>query len=104
MVLISLSNLPGPLLSGAEEVPAVIIYVVIVHGIVGLIAAVGLWMLKKWSFWLTIVISVLDILSSTPGLVLAPNGTLLAAAGVIVPVFIIVMVVLPTSRRALTAP
>ena len=52
MALISLVGLPGPLLPGSEEVPPVVIYGGIVLGIVGLIAAVGLWMLKKWGFWL----------------------------------------------------
>jgi hypothetical protein len=50
MVLISLVGLPGPLLPGSEEVPAVVIYGGIVLGVVGLIAAVGLWILKKWGF------------------------------------------------------
>ena len=50
MVLISLVGLPGPLLPGSEEVPAVVIYGGMVLGVVGLIAAVGLWMVKKWGF------------------------------------------------------
>ncbi len=47
MVLISLAGLPGPLLPGSEEVPAVVIYGGIVLGILGIVAAVGLWMLKN---------------------------------------------------------
>ncbi len=102
MVLISLVGLPGPLLPGSEEVPAVVIYGGIVLGVVGLVAAVGLWMLKKWGFWLTIVVSVLNLLSAAPGIALAPNAALQAAAavGVVVPALIIVLVVLPISRRA----
>lgn len=73
MALISLVGLPGPLLPGAEEVPAVVVYGGIVLGILGLVAAVGLWMLKRWSFWLTIVVSVLNILSAAPGLAFAPT-------------------------------
>jgi hypothetical protein len=49
--LLSLSrllSLPLPLLPGAEEVPAVVIYVGTVLSIAGL-AAVGLWMMQKWS-------------------------------------------------------
>ena len=105
MVLISLVGLPGPLLPGSEEVPAVVIYGGIVLGIVGLVAAVGLWMLKKWGFWLTVIVSVLNLLSAAPGVVFAPGGTLkaFAAVGVVVPALIIVLVVLPTSRQALTA-
>jgi hypothetical protein len=106
MALISLLGLPGPLLPGSEGVPEVVLYSGIVLGIVGLVAAVGLWMLKKWSLWLTIVVSVLNILSAAPGLAFAPNAPLQVAATVTLVVFalIIVLVVgLPSSRRALAA-
>jgi len=106
MVLISLVGLPGPLLPGSEEVPAVVIYGGIVLGIVGLVAAFGLWMLKKWGFWLTVVVSVLNLLSAAPGIVFAPSAAVqvFAAVGVVVPALIIVLVVLPTSRRTFAAP
>ncbi len=106
MALVSLLGLPGPLLPGSEEVPAVVVYGGIVLGIVGLVAAIGLWMLKKWGLWLTIVVSVLNILSAAPGVAFAPNAAMqtAAAVGVLVPALIIVLVVLPGSRRALTAP
>jgi uncharacterized membrane protein (DUF2068 family) len=105
MALISLVGLPGPLLPGSEEVPAVVIYGGIVLGIVGLIAAVGLWMLKTtWGFWLTVVVSALNILSAAPGIAFASDAALqvFAAVGVLVPTLIIVLVVLPISRRAYT--
>lgn len=102
MTLISLVGLPGPLLPGSEEVPAVVIYGGIVLGVVGLVAAVGLWMLRRWGFWLTIVVSGLNLLSAAPGVAFAPNAALRIAAlvGVVVPALIIVLVVLPASRRA----
>jgi hypothetical protein len=105
MTLISLVGLPGPLLPGSEAVPAVVIYGGIVLGIVGLVVAVGLWMLKKWSIWLTIVVSVLNLLSAAPGVALAPNASLqtAAAVGVVIPALIIVLVMLPTSRRTFAA-
>ena len=106
LALCSVLSLPGPLLPGSEGVPEVVLYSGIVLGIVGLIAAVGLWMLKKWSLWLTIVVSVLNILSAAPGVAFAPNAALQVAATVTVVVFalIIVLVVgLPSSRRALAA-
>jgi hypothetical protein len=105
MALISLLGLPGPLLPGSEGVPAVVLYGGIVLGIVGLVAAVGLWMLRRWGIWLTIVVSVLNLLSAAPGVAFAPNAALQAAAavGVVVPALIIVLVVLPASRRAFSA-
>jgi hypothetical protein len=106
LALCSLLSLPGPLLPGSEGVPEVVLYSGVVLGIVGLVAAVGLWMLRKWSLWLTIVVSVLNILSAAPGVAFAPNAPLQVAATVTVVVFalIIVLVVgVPSSRRALAA-
>ncbi len=110
MALFSLMNFPGPwwyLVPGAveEQPPDFVLYSGIVLGIVGIVAAIGLWMLKKWSWWLTIVVSVLNILSSAPGLALAPGAVkIIALVGVLIPALIIVLVVLRDSRRALTAP
>ncbi len=99
---------PGPwwpLLAGAEQPPAFVVYSGIVLGIVGLVAAVGLWMLKKWGFWLTIVISVLNILFNVLGLVMVQSPGLLALIAVqtIGFVLVIVLMVLPTSRHAFAA-
>src|ERR687893_879311 len=47
LTLCSLLSLPGPLLPGSDGVPEVVLYSGIVLGIVGLVAAVGLWMLKR---------------------------------------------------------
>lgn len=101
--LFSLLSLPGPLLPGSEGIPPVVLYSGIVLGLAGLVASAGLWMLKKWSFWLTVVVNVLGGLSAAPGVGAAPNAVLQAAAtaGVLISVLIIVLVVLPSSRRAL---
>ena len=101
LALFSLASLPLPLLPGAEEVPTVVIYGGTVLSMVGLVAAVGLWMMKKWSLWLTVVVSVLNILSSAPGLVMTPGAAsrAIVVVGLVVPALIIMLVVLPTSRR-----
>jgi hypothetical protein len=101
--LISLLSLPGPLTPGSEGVPAVVLYSGIVLGVAGLVASAGLWMLKKWGLWLTIVVNVLGGLSAAPGVAAAPNAALQAAAVVfaLISVLVIVLVVLPSSRRAL---
>lgn len=104
LALISLAGLPGPLLPGSEAVPAVVVYSGIVLGVVGLVASVGLWMLKGWGFWLTILVSALNLLSAAPGLAFAPGAVkIVAAVAVLVSAIIIVLVVRPVSRRALTA-
>jgi uncharacterized membrane protein (DUF2068 family) len=109
MALFSLMNFPGPwwyVVPGAAEVtPMFVIYSGIVLGIVGIVAAVGLWMMKTWSFWLTIVDCVLNILLNASGLVMVLPGGLkaLIALQTIGFVLVIVLVVLPSSRRALAA-
>ena len=109
MVISSLMNFPGPwwyLVPGAvEETPMFVIYSGIVLGIVGIVAAIGLWMMKRWGLWLTIVVCVINILFNALGLVMAPGAALKAAIAVQTIGFIltIVLVVLPDSRRALVA-
>ena len=88
-----------------DEIPAVVVYLTVVVGVDGLVGAAGLWLLRKWSIWLTIVVCVLNILDVVGGVAGAPNTTLQAASAVVVVVFalIIVLVVLPSSRRAFAA-
>jgi hypothetical protein len=101
LALFSLANLISPLLP-SEGVPAFVIYLGVVLGIAGLAAAAGLWMLKKWSIWLTIIVSALNLLSAAPGIAFAPDAALQVAATITVvgSAIIIVLVVLPTSRHA----
>jgi len=103
LALLSLANLFSPLfLVGGP--PAFVIYLSVVLGVAGLLAAAGLWMLKRWSLWLTIIVSVLNILSAAPGLAFAPTPTLrvLATIGVVGFALVVVLAVLPRSRRAYT--
>jgi hypothetical protein len=100
LALLSLANLFAPLIVPAEA--GSIVYLIIVLGILGLVAAGGLWMLKRWALWLTIVISVLNILAAAPGVVFAADlmGRVLATIGVVGFAVVIVLAVLPGSRRA----
>ena len=107
LALFSLMNFPGPwwyAVPGAAEVtPMFVLYSGIVLGIVGLVAAVGLWMMKTWSLWLTIVVCVVNILFNVSGLVMELPGGLkaLIAVQTIGFVLTLVLVVLPATRRAL---
>ncbi len=97
-------NLASPLLP-VEGIPAFVVYLGVVLGVVGLIGVAGLWTLRKWSTWLVIVVSALNLLSAAPGITAAPNAALQVAATVtvVVSALIIVLVVLPTSRCAFAA-
>jgi uncharacterized membrane protein (DUF2068 family) len=109
MALFSLMNFPGPwwyLVPGAvEATPTIVIYSGIVLGLVGLVATVGLWMLKRWGLWLTIVVCVVNILLNVFGLAVVPTVALQVAIVVQTIGFVlaIVLVVLPDSRRAFAA-
>ena len=108
LVLLCLFDFPWPyeiLFPGVEGPPGFITYSGYVVGVVGLVAAVGLWLLKPWSYWSTIVVCALNFLLGAPGVVLAPGAGLNAviAVTVVVAILIIVLVVLPDSRRALAA-
>jgi hypothetical protein len=108
MALFSLMNFPGPwwyMLPGAaeEQPPDFVLYSGIVLGIVGIVAAIGLWLMKTWSFWATIIVSVLNILLNVSGLVAVSSAALWVAILVQTIGFILatVLIVLPDSRRAL---
>ena len=62
-------------------------------------------MLKTWSLWLTIVVSVLNILLNVPAPAIVSSAELLAVIAVQTIGFalVIVLVVLPTSRHAFAA-
>jgi hypothetical protein len=50
-VILNVLNFPGPwwyAFPGAQEAPAFVVYSGIVVGLVGIVASVGLWVLKPW--------------------------------------------------------
>lgn len=105
LVLLSLTNLPLPwssIFPEAQEPPAFILYLGIVLAIVGLLAAAGLWMLKRWSVWATVVVCVLNFVLAVLGMeeVTSPGLQTAIVATAVVAVLIIVLVMLPASRRA----
>jgi hypothetical protein len=109
LVLLSLTNFPWLylfLFPGAEEPPAFFLYLGYVVGVVGIVAAVGLWMMKKQSLWATIIVSVLNILLNVSGLAMVPSGALQAAIVVQTVGFVLIIVLLvpPSARRAMAAP
>jgi hypothetical protein len=101
LALFSVLNLAFPLFP-TEGIPAFVVYSGVGLGVIGLVAAVGLWMLKRWALWPTIIVSVLNLLAAAPGLTAAPTALLrvLATVGVVGSALIILLVVLPNSRRA----
>jgi uncharacterized membrane protein (DUF2068 family) len=88
----------------AAEIPAFVTYLGFILGVVGLVAAYGLWALKRWSVWLTIILSAVSILLSVPPILFGPTVAIqvLNIVSGVAFALIIVLVLLPASRRAYT--
>jgi hypothetical protein len=103
LILFSVFGLITLFGTGAPPLP-VALFAFIIDGVGGLIAAFGLWMLKRWGLWLSIVIAVLTILVAVPGLLLAPGtGKIVSAAIMVVNAVLLVLVTLPVTRKAVAA-
>jgi uncharacterized membrane protein (DUF2068 family) len=98
-VLNSLDNL-GTLAAG--PIPRSIVYASVVAAVLGLAGAYGLWQLKRWGALLSVLILVVTFVLAAPGVLFAPSLGLhaLAAGTVIVDLFTISLLVVPSSRRA----
>lgn len=104
LAVVFLLSLISPLLP--TDYPTIAIYLGIVLGMAGLVAAVGLRASRRWGIRLVVLVSVLNILLAAPGVVAEPGavGRIFAAVQVVVPVLILVLVMRPTSRRTFAAP
>lgn len=101
LALLSLGDLSLPLFG---HPPLLITSGSIVLGILGLVAAFGLWRLKRWGMILTIIYSVLQALSGVSGITEAPNVIkVLTAITMVLCIVLIALVVLPSARRAYAA-
>ena len=88
-----------------EELPVFSVYLIVVVGVVGLVAAAGLWMLRRWGFFLTVIVSMLNILVAAPWIAVESQATGKLLAGVTTVGFalVLVLVMQSSSRRALDA-
>jgi uncharacterized membrane protein (DUF2068 family) len=106
LALLSVVNMVPPSLMAspaeAAEVPAFVTYLGVILGVVGLVAAYGLWALKRWGVWLTIILSAVNILLTVPPLLFGPTVAIQVVSIVSGVAFalVIVLVLLPASRRA----
>jgi hypothetical protein len=70
-------------------------------GVLGLVTAWGIWQGKRWGVISTLVLRVLDILGTVPGIFFAPSLDLqiVCVVAVALSVGVIVLLLLPASRR-----
>ena len=100
LALLSLTNLVPAQSVLLEGNPAAVLLPLVV-GVGGLVGAWGLWMLKRWAMWMVIVVCVLNILMTAPELT-SPFMAIYAAIYIVVCALVILLAVLPSSRRAYT--
>jgi uncharacterized membrane protein (DUF2068 family) len=99
LALLSLTNLVPAQSVILEGNPTVAVFLPLVVGVLGLVGAWGLWRLKRWAMWLVIVVCLLNILITAPEIV-SPAMAIYAAIYILVCALVILLVVLPNSRRA----
>lgn len=105
LILMGVGHLFVPFAPDAAKIPSVVVYGDVVLGALSLVAAFGLWRLKRWGLIFTLIVLTLNIVSATPGVLEAPNTGLrvVTAAYVILSVVSIVLVALPSTRTVATA-
>ena len=103
LALLSVLNFISPLLP--TDYPTIVLFLGGALGVVGLLAAAGLWQMRRWGLLLTIIVSVLNILLAAPGIFAEPHATgkLLAGVTTVGFVLVIVLVMRSNSRRAFAA-
>jgi hypothetical protein len=88
--------------TGGESVPAFVIASTIVLSAAGIPAAIGLWLLRRWGYLLTLVVMALNALTAIPGVPVGPTAAIkvFSALFALASVAIIVLVTRPEARRA----
>ncbi len=103
LALLSMLNFVSPFLP--TDYPTIVLFLGGALGVVGLLAAAGLWQMRRWGLLVTIIASVLNILLAAPGIFAEPHATGKLLAGVTTVGFalVIVLVMRSNSRRAFAA-
>jgi hypothetical protein len=105
LVLLSLANIAFIAAPSDEDgIPKEVLYLGVVLGIVGLVAAFGLWQGRRWALVVAVIVLLLSILSAAPGLVFAPSAELWISAvvGIAASLLDLILLLLPVSRRSFT--
>ena len=100
-VALSVGSLLLPLVPGAD-VPGFAIVIGGIGSALTLLGVWGLWNLRRWGAVLTVVLTLLNVVASVPPIFEAPSNWIRAAAIIGIPILIAVLVLLllPVSRRA----
>jgi len=102
LLLLSLFSLSTPIQPASIQPPLPVIIWALVVGVAGLVAVVGLWGLKRWSWLMTVILAAVSSLAAAPGIFAAPDvvGKSVSVALVFLYNLVLVLVVLPAARQA----
>ncbi len=76
----------------SDSPPYVILMVGLLTGVIGIVAAYGVWNQQRWGIILTILVNLVNGLGAVPGLLFAPQPGLLVTAVATVVVSILIVV------------
>lgn len=100
LLILGVGHLFIPFLPDAGKIPSIVVYGDVILGLVSLIAAFGLWNLKRWGIILTLIIAALNVLSAAPGVVAAPNSGLRVAATVYLVLSLVIIALMAFSPES----
>ncbi len=105
LALMGVGHLFVPFVPDAAKIPAFVVYGDVVLGLIGLVAAIGLWRLKQWGLVLSLIILALNIVSAAPGMFAAPNVGLQVVTAVyaLLSLVSIALLGLPSARTSFAA-
>ncbi len=87
------------------RVPPLFYLTVPALGAIGLFGALGMWLMTRWGWWLSILVSALGILWTIPGLFLPPTlgGKAISLGVIVFYALALILSALPVTRRAIAA-
>jgi len=90
--------LPG---ADRDPGPPVVLYASVILGVLGLIAASGIFARKRWGRWLSILASVFSAFFAAGGILYSSDAITKGLAALLVALYalVIVLVVLPSARQ-----
>jgi uncharacterized membrane protein (DUF2068 family) len=97
LALISLLSLTAVL----QNPPQFVVITQSALGIVGLVAVIGLWQRRVWGAWMAVIVMATNTLTNVAGIWQAPTPfNMMCAVVAVASLVVIVLVLLPSSRRA----
>ena len=95
------SLLKVEILFGGQPLPVQVIAILV--GLIGLVAAYGLWQAKRWGMIVALIISVLNLLAAAASFATQsslPLAIIMGGVMLVISVLVIVLILLPSARQA----